>query len=110
MTSFMLYCIVLCLTIYKVLRSLLHLYHLANSAMTSTLTIHYRWEDETARERTGHPSSYAEAKKIMLLTLHTHGCPKARLRHWFSSSSSISVSLLAALPVRLIPRDIADLR
>jgi len=26
------------------------------------------------RERTGHPLSYAEAKKIKSLTLHTHGC------------------------------------
>ena len=34
-------------------------------------------EDETVRERTGHPPSYAEAKKMKLLTLHTHGCPMA---------------------------------
>ena len=43
----------------------------------STLTVHCRWEDETARERTGHPPSYAEAKKMKSLTLHTHGCLRA---------------------------------
>jgi len=36
---------------------------LANSAMMSTLTVHCQWEDETARERTDHQPSYAEAKK-----------------------------------------------
>jgi len=36
---------------------------LAKSAMISTLTVHSEWEDETARERTGHPPSYAVAKK-----------------------------------------------
>ena len=35
----------------------------ANSAMTSTLTIHCQWEDDMVRERTGHPLSYSEAKK-----------------------------------------------
>ena len=53
----------------------------------STLTAHCRWEDETVRERTGHPPSYAEAKKMKSLTLNTHGCPRARLRDWSSSSS-----------------------
>ena len=53
---------------------------LANSAMTSTLTVHCQWEDETVRERTGHPPSYAEAKKMKSLTLHTHGCLRASLR------------------------------
>jgi len=43
---------------------------LANSAMMSTLTTHNRWEDEMVRERTGHPPSYSEAKKMKLLTLH----------------------------------------
>jgi len=34
----------------------------------------YQWEDETVRERTGHPPSYAEAKKITWIKLHhTHG-------------------------------------
>jgi len=54
-------------------RFLLHL------AVVSTLTIHCQWEDETARERTGHPISYAVAKKMKSLTLHTRGCPRASL-------------------------------
>jgi len=45
-----------------------------------TLTAHWQWEDETVRERTGHPPSYAEAKKMKSLALHTHGCPRASLR------------------------------
>jgi len=45
---------------------------LPKSAMMSTLTIHCQWEDDTARERTGHPPSYTEAKKMKSLTLHTH--------------------------------------
>jgi len=53
---------------------------LANSAMMSTLTAHCQWEDETVRESTGHPPSYAEAKKMKSLTLHTHGCPRDSLR------------------------------
>src|SRR6218665_1633182 len=61
-------------------RFLLHLHPLANSAMTSTLTVHCPWEDETVSERTGHPLSYAKAKKMKLLTLHTHGCLRASLR------------------------------
>jgi len=61
-------------------RFLLHLHPLANSAMMSTPTAHCQWEDEMVRERTGHPSSRAESKKMKLLTLHTYGCPKASLR------------------------------
>ena len=53
---------------------LLHLQPLANLALMSTPTVHCQWEDETVRERTGHPPSYAEAKKMKSLTLHTHGC------------------------------------
>jgi len=30
--------------------------------MMSTLTVHCKWEDETMRERTGHPPSCFEAK------------------------------------------------
>jgi len=41
------------------------------SYILNTLTAHYQWEGETARERTGHPRSYAEAKKMKSLTLHT---------------------------------------
>src|SRR6218665_1761180 len=52
----------------------------ANSAMMSTLTAHCQWEDDTVRERTGHPPSYAVAKKMKSLTLRTHGCLRASLR------------------------------
>jgi len=48
--------------------------------MMSTLTVHCQWEDETVREMTGHPPSYAEAKKMKSLTLYTHGCPRVSLR------------------------------
>src|SRR6218665_2506912 len=64
--------------------------------MMSTPTIHCRWEDETARERTGHlPTllSYAKAMKMKSLTLHTYGCLRASSRD-SSSSSSSSSSLL----------------
>src|SRR6218665_834917 len=64
---------------------------LANSAVMSTLTAHCQWKDETVRERTGHPLSYAKAKKIKLITLHTHGSHRASLRD-SSSSSSLSYS------------------
>jgi len=33
------------------------------SAPPSTLTALCQWEDETSRQRTGHPPSYAKAKK-----------------------------------------------
>jgi len=46
---------------------------LANSAMMSTLTVHCQWEDETVRDRTGQLLSYAKAKKMKSLTLHTLG-------------------------------------
>jgi len=36
--------------------------------MMSTLTVHYQWENETVGKRTGHPTSYAEAKKMKSLT------------------------------------------
>src|SRR6218665_2277917 len=39
-----------------------------------------------ARKRTGNSFSYAEAKKMKLLTLHTHGCPRVSLRDCSSSS------------------------
>ena len=45
-------------------RFLLHLRPLTNLAMTITLTVHYQWKDETVLERTDHPPSYAEAKKM----------------------------------------------
>jgi len=65
---------------------------LANSAMMSTLIALYKWEDETARERTGHPPSYAEAQKMKLLTLHIYGCPNARLRDCSSSTIIVTKS------------------
>ena len=59
---------------------------IANSAMMSKLTAHCQWVDETVWVRTGHPPSYAEAKKIKSLTLYTQGCLRASLRDWSSSS------------------------
>jgi len=53
---------------------------LANLATMITLTSHCHWEDETARERTGHPTSYAKAKKMKSLTLHKHVRSRATLR------------------------------
>ena|SRR6218665_3533575 len=44
---------------------------LVNSAVMSTATLHCWWEDESAREITGHLPSFTEAKKMKLLTLHT---------------------------------------
>jgi len=35
----------------------------------SALTAHCQWEDETVRERTDHPPSYTEAKKMKSLTV-----------------------------------------
>src|SRR6218665_2781673 len=52
----------------------------------SILTMHCWWVDETAREMTGHLSSYAEAKKMMSLAGHIHGCLVAALRDCSSSS------------------------
>src|SRR6218665_2539398 len=40
------------------------------------------------RERTGHPPSYAETKKMKSLTLHTHDCHRASLRDYSSSDIS----------------------
>jgi len=45
-----------------------------------TLTTHCQREDETVRKMTDRPPSYAEAKKMKLLTLHTYCCPKASLK------------------------------
>jgi len=44
--------------------------------MMSTLTVHCQWEVEMVRERTGHLPSYAKAKKMKLLTLQSHVCPR----------------------------------
>ena len=40
---------------------------------------------KTVRERTGHPPSYAEAKKIKSLTLHSNGCSEAALPKLWSA-------------------------
>jgi len=37
------------------------------------------WEDETVRERTIPPPSYAEAKKMKSPTHHTHDCTRSSL-------------------------------
>lgn len=47
---------------------------LGDLAMTSTLPVHCRWEDETSRERTDHPPTYAETTRKKSLGLYTHGC------------------------------------
>src|SRR6218665_2928156 len=57
-----------------------------NVGRSGTLTVHCQREDETVRERTGHPPSYAEAKKMKSLTLHTHGCLRVSLKYCSSSS------------------------
>jgi len=61
---------------------------LANSSMMSTLTAHCQWKGETVRESSGHPTSYAVAKKMKSLTLHTCGYPIGL----FSSPSSVYCS------------------
>ena len=60
-------------------RFLLHLHPPANSALMSTLSVG-RWNGD---ERTGLPSSCAEAKTMKSLTLHTYCCLRARLRASF---------------------------
>ena len=55
--------------------------------------MHCLWEDGKLRERTGHPPSYAEAKKMKSQTLHTRGCPRASLRDCSSSILWRSLSL-----------------
>jgi len=47
---------------------------------------------EKARERTGYLPSYAKAKKMKSLTLHTHGCITASLRDCSSSSAIVMAS------------------
>jgi len=55
--------------------------------MMSKLTSHCQREDEMVRERTGHPPSYAKAKKMKPLALHNYGCSRASLGDFYSSSS-----------------------
>src|SRR6218665_1535523 len=62
------------------------LLHLANSAMSNTLTISgkmtWRLEDWPLPSDT-------KAKKMKMLRLHTHGCLRASLRTFSSSSESV---------------------
>jgi len=51
----------------------------------SVREFHCQWEDEMVREMTGHPPSFAEAKKVKSLTLHTQDCHGASLRDCSSS-------------------------
>ena|SRR6218665_2395033 len=74
-------------------RFLFHLSSLYNSAMMSTLTAHFQWEDEIVMEWIGHPFSYAVAEKMKLLTLHTHGCLKGLIVFFFIRSISHAVLL-----------------
>jgi len=61
-----------------------------------------------ARERTGHPPSNTEDKKINSLTLHTHGCPRASLKDC-SSLLLLPVVLLVSLMLSLSNKSIAVL-
>ena len=47
------------------------------------------WEDETARERTGHLPLYVEGKKMKCLTLNPHACLRVSLRDCSFSSICI---------------------
>jgi len=48
---------------------------------TLTLAVHWRWEEERVREWTGH--TYARAKKMKSLTLHTQGCLRdSAMNYW----------------------------
>ena len=53
---------------------------LVNSDIMSTLIALCLWENEMVRERTGRMPSYAVAKKMKSLILHTHGCLRASVR------------------------------
>jgi len=66
---------------------------LSNSAIMSTLTVDCQWEDEAVRTG-GHSPSYGGAMKMKLLTLHTHGCPRASLRDCSSSALSVNINYL----------------
>lgn len=54
-----------------------------NSAIMSTLTMHYRWEHQIMRETT---LLYAKANKVKLLTLHT-----LNLKDYFSFSAVLEI-------------------
>jgi len=59
--------------------------------MMSTLIAHCQWKDETVKERTGHPPSYAVTKKMKSLTLHTHSFLIASLTDCCSSTYSLKL-------------------
>jgi len=42
------------------------LVQLNNSAIRSTLTVHFQWEGQTVGERIGHPPSQVKAKKMIV--------------------------------------------
>src|SRR6218665_539440 len=65
-------------------------YHLVWCGKHFRECVGLQWEDETARERTGYLPSYAEAKKMKSLTVHTRGYHRASLRDCSSSYSSMS--------------------
>src|SRR5678815_1572538 len=73
---------------------------IANSAMmySCTLTVHCRWEDETARERTDYPPSHADGQKMKSLTLHAHYCLRDSLRDYSSLLLSQSIRRQASVP------------
>ena len=56
-----------------------------------------------------HRPSYAEAKKMKLLILDTHGCPRAKLKDCSSSSILLSLDLGQALVVPELPGMVAVL-
>jgi len=53
------------------LHSTFVLYSCTSPFVLYVLLLYCRWEDEAVRKRIGHPPSYAEAKKMKSLTLHT---------------------------------------
>src|SRR6218665_2948997 len=50
------------------------------SYMMSPLAALSQWQDETVKERPGHPPLYALAKKRKSLTRHTYDCPRASFK------------------------------
>ena len=75
----------------NLVRDLGSLHLLANSTIMSTLTVRCRWEDQTARERTVQPPSYAEVKKFK--AANTSPMADSQVKHkelllFFSSSFS----------------------
>ena len=61
-------------------RNVFNLRSMVNSVIISTQTAHYRWEDYTARERTGHPLSYADVWKNELSNTRLSWLPPSWLK------------------------------